>query len=121
MDSSYFKFKKSLTEGFYTQYLPLASTEAERLAIFYLNDLTEYIDEDNVAHFSFEHLTPGEVVSHKACNLPYFLKTYAHDAVPVELVAGVTKWAGAYWLDSGGIQFPDYGNHKPSPMNGGNL
>lgn len=112
MDSPHFKFKKSLTKGFFTKYLPLVTTDTERLALYYLNDVTEYFDEDNLAHLCFEHLTPEEVVSHKACNLPYFLKTYAPDVVPVELVAGVAKWAGAYWLETGGVQFEDLGNHK---------
>lgn len=121
MDSSNFKFKKSLTQGFFTKYLPLASTDAELLAVYYLNDLTEYFDEDDLAHLTFEHLTPEEVVSHKANNLPYFLKTFAQGVVPSELIAGVNKFAGAYWLEAGGMHFPDVGNHKPSPMNSGKI
>lgn len=117
LDSHNLKFKKSLTKGFFTKYIHLATTDTERLAVYYLNDLTEYFDEDNLAHLCFEHLTQWEVVNHKANNLPYFLKTYAPDVVPGELVAGVTKWAGAYWLETGGIQFEDLGNHKPSSMN----
>lgn len=78
----------------------------------YLNDLTHYMDEYNIAHFSFEHMTPVEVVKHKANNLLFILKTYAQSTKPDELIAGVAKFANAYWLDAGGVQFTDYGNHN---------
>lgn len=109
-----FKFKKGHLEGFFTKYLPLAVTEAEKLAIYYLNDVTQCFDRDHVPNLSFEHLRAMEVETHKASNLPYFLKHYAQGIAPAELIAGVTKFAGAYWLESGAVQFPPTGNfNKP--------
>ena len=79
-----------------------------------LNDVTQYFDRDHVPNLSFEHLRAMEVETHKASNLPYFLKHYAQGIAPAELIAGVTKFAGAYWLESGAVQFPPTGNfNKP--------
>ena len=81
-----------------------------------LNDVTQYFDRDHVPNLSFKHLRAVEVETHKASNLPYFLKHYAQGVAPAELIAGVTKFAGAYWLESGAVQFPATDNfNKPTP------
>jgi hypothetical protein len=107
-----FKFKKWHSEGHFTKYLPLATTEAEKLAVYYLNDVTQNMDEDHMPHFCFEHLRTVEVETHKTGNLPYFLKNYAQGTTPADLIGGVKKFARVLWLESGGEQFPDYRNHK---------